>query len=262
MVARSNFARSIIARSTVATAMGLCGAVACSTTTQTTTVSGDGQGGAGGTTGASTEDTSGGTAAGGVVNAGCSAALQPDLHAACIEDLGQGVFRFHYDFTTADQALDWAPSTGTTQMVNQKALVITAAPDEIGVAIFKKKLHTSKLSFSVTLLSGKTTNWYINTIWSGYWNPDSAYAGYHDYSGRGFVINGEQINPDDVSPLSVGVMQNVVIEQTDSELKWEQGGVTITHAVAPVPVNDRILAIGAWDASAAFYNVVIEGTLN
>ncbi|HEY5958333.1 MAG TPA: hypothetical protein VIV60_17335, partial [Polyangiaceae bacterium] len=154
-------------------------------------------------------------------------------------------------------------STGASVSVAQRALVV-AIPDSsgIGVAIFKRKLHVEKVSFSVTLLSGSTTNWYVNTIWSGSWKPEAGYGSYHDYSGRGFITNGVEQPPADISPLSVGVMHKSTITQSDNQLTWDLDGKVITETVAPLPVTDRILALGAWESSAAYYNVVFEGTLN
>lgn len=256
--------------------------VSCSSTTQTNVLAT--QGGYGGLAGSSVPSTggtagtvenggttsvggaqAGSTAAGGAGNGSCAAgaALAPDLHAACIEDLGQGKLRLSYDFSDASQALDWSSSTGAAVSVNQRALVIVSPEGGgIGVAIFKKKLHVEKASFSFTLLSGNTANWYINTIWSGSWNPDSGYGGYHDYTGRGFIINGTEHSPADVSPLSVGVMHENTVEQSDSEIKWSQDGSVMTQTVSPLPVKDRIFALGAYDSSAAFYHVIFEGTLN
>jgi hypothetical protein len=130
------------------------------------------------------------------------------------------------------------------------------------VALFRRKLHVDKASFTATLLSGSTFNWYINTLWTGAWDPPAGYSGYHDKTGRGFVINGSDYSPDDVSPLSVGVSHTITVEQSNTELRWEQDGTAISADVSPLPVTDRNLALGAWDSSAAFYDVVIEGTLD
>jgi hypothetical protein len=250
------------------TALVLSSTIGCSSTTQTNVIASDGTGGTG-------EFTTGGSGNGGSANASggqagapttgngaCSPALAPDLHASCVEDLGQGVLRLSYDFAAADQLLDWSSSPGASVSVSQKALVVTSASNDIGVAILRKKLHVYKTSYQVTLLAGNTTNWYINTVWDGRWNPAAGYGGYHDYTGRGFLINGSKYTPADVSPLSVGVLEDVVIEQTDTQLSWTQVGVVMTENVAPVPVTDRNLALGAWESSAAFYNLVIEATLN
>ncbi len=238
--------------------------ISCSSTSQTNvTASQGGSAGIGGSGTAAGGSSSASTTSGGTGNTDCSAGatLAPDLHAACIEDLGQGRVRIRYDFATADQALDWAASTEATVSVNQRALTV-AAYDTIGVAIFKKKLHVDKASFTVTLLSGTTTNWYINTIWSGSWNPDAGFAGYHDNTGRGFIINGTKYAAAVTSPLSVGGLHDAAIEQSDTELKWDQDGDVMTEAVGPLPVTDRSFALGAWQASAAYYDVVFEGTLN
>jgi len=247
----------------------LSSTIGCSSTTQTNVIASDNTGGTAGTGPVSTGGSgNGGSANGGQAgattggNGTCSPALAPDLHASCVEDLGQGVLRVSYDFAAADQALDWSSSPGASVSVSQKALVVTSASNDIGVAILKKKLHVYKVSYQVTLLAGNTTNWYINTVWDGRWNPAAGYGGYHDYTGRGFLINCSKYTPADVSPLSVGVLEDVVIEQTDNQLNWTQVGVVMTENVAPVPVTDRILALGAWESSAAFYNLVIEATLN
>jgi len=244
---------------------------ACSSTSQTNVVvaqgGSDSTGGSseqpgGGTVGTVTNSAGGAGGAGGA-NCAAGATLVPELHAACIEDLGQGKVRITYDFASANQALDWSPATDATVAVNQGALVVTAPTGGgIGAAIFKKQLHVDKASFRVLLLSGSTTNWYINTLWSGSWNPDAGYGAYHDTTGRGFIINGTEYSPSDVSPLSVGVMHNNTVEQSDTQIKWTQDGTVMTETVTPLPVTNRILALGAYDSSAAFYNVVFEGTLN
>jgi hypothetical protein len=263
----------------VLTALVLGLSVNCSSTSQTNVIASQGGssglgestaengGTAAGTSSSSTSagagGQGGGAPTGGTGNADCSAGatLVPDLHAACIEDLGQGKLRIRYDFSSSDQGLDWAASTEATVSVGQNALVIDAH-NTIGVAIFKKKLHVDKASFSVTLLSGYTTNWYINTIWTGTWNPDAGYGGYHDTTGRGFIINGTKYSPDDVSPIAVGVLHDVTVTQSNTTLEWDQDGTPMTQTVGPLPVTDRSLALGAWESAAAFYNVVFEGTLN
>lgn len=224
----------------------------------------DSQGGSSSTSTGTASGGSGTTSEGGAASADCAAGklLVPDLNAACIEDLGQGKLRFTYDFATTEQGQDFAPSTGATVSVKGGALVVVPAEGDTGIAIFKKQLHVNRASFKATLMSGTTLLWYVNTIWSGYWNPDAGYAGYHDYTGRGFIANGTEYPPAEVTPISVGVLQSNTIEQTDSELTWDQDGSVIKQTVAPLPVTDRIFGLGATRSSAAFYNVVFEGTLN
>ncbi len=137
-----------------------------------------------------------------------------------------------------------------------------SASNDVGVAIFTKKLHVDKLAYQVTLLTGKTTLWYINTVWVGSWNPDAGYGGHHDNTGRCFIINGTEYNSDAVTPITVGILQTNTIEHSNSKLKWDQGDNVIAKAVGPLPVTDRILALGAWQSSAAFYNIVFECAWN
>lgn len=66
-----------------------------------------------------------GAGAGGKSPTSCNPALAPDLHANCIEDLGDSRLRITYDFDDPEQLWDFGMSANGTMEVLSGSLIVT-----------------------------------------------------------------------------------------------------------------------------------------
>jgi hypothetical protein len=203
--------------------------------------------------------------AGGISTTSPCAAVAASVHGK-VEPLADNLCRISYDFSDAQQLLDWNVAAATdTQLslVNQLMLVSypASANSSLAGVQFKLPLRVTRLAFrGATIEGGQHMNAYLAVQWTGEWSPSYGYGCIINDSNRMFTVGGTSIITTSTLRLTMNRTYDVEILMTSSQISWTMDNDTTTYqSLVLYPGKDRNLVLGGWMSTVAFDDVVIEG---
>jgi hypothetical protein len=196
-----------------------------------------------------------------------------ELHGA-VESLGDGKVRITYDFSSADQILDWdTPDNDSTSLEIVDGVLkvsYSAGGRELAITRFKKELRTDLLRYDARVIEAEDDkyhiNFYVRTLWDGSWQANQGYGGIHRDDGRLFTFKGVSDNQAWGSKIINDHRYAVVVTISDltstSEISWDVDGKIETRQGQFDTNTNRSLFLGGWRSTVLFDNIVIEGQLD
>jgi hypothetical protein len=188
------------------------------------------------------------------------------LHAASITPLGNGAFRYLYDWSDAGQLLDWRPTSGAGIVRDVGAnptVTVSGGTTQVRAMIWKQPIAVSRLEARART-AGDHFNPYSNLDagWNGgSWCPDPALGAINRTSGAMWVVNGVSY------PLaSAGILANTdydfifTASPTTMTFSCSSDGVTYSRDGSYAPATTGRVALGAYGSGTTWGSVAIEGT--
>ena len=173
-----------------------------------------------------------------------------------------GKIRFHYDFSTPEQLKDWqGHDKAEVEIKDGKLWVKNGTP---AVAKFKTELRVERLVVRSACVKNKWSphiNVYLNNRWNGDWEGEW---------GAGFILRGDYAlycfdGRSTENVFDLGCKEGLTYEQ---EFKIAPGGALswtidkkkrFTKNEAKLAGRSGHLCLGAYEATATFDDIVIEG---
>lgn len=195
--------------------------------------------------------------------------LPSDLHGV-VEALENGKVRISYDFSSADQLLDWdTPEIDSThlEIVDGKLKVsYVGTSGDFGIARFKKELRTDLLQYDAEVINTNDIyyhiNFYVRTLWDNSWKADQGYGGIHRGDGRLFAFKGVSDTPSWGQAIVPNHQYEVVVKISTNKISWDIDGDIETRQGQFDTNTNRSLLLGGWRSTVLFDNIVIEGEMN
>jgi hypothetical protein len=195
-----------------------------------------------------------------------TSAVSGGLHAASVTPLGNGAFRYLYDWSDADQLLDWRPTTGAGIVRDAGAnptLTVAGGTTQVRAMIWKQPIAVSRLEARART-AGDHINLYSNLDagWNGgAWCPDPALGAINRTSGAMWVVSGNSY------PLaSAGILANTdydfifTASPTSMTFSCSSDGATYSRDGSYAPATTGRVALGAYGSGTTWGSVAIEGT--
>jgi hypothetical protein len=195
--------------------------------------------------------------------------LTSDLHGV-VEALENGRVRISYDFSSADQLLDWdTPDVDSTSLGIINGMLKVSYSGEGGsfaITRFKKELRTDLLRYEAKVIDTINDNYHINfyvrTLWDGSWQANGGYGGIHRKDGRLFSFKGVYDNPSWGNTIASHHRYKVVVKISESIISWDVDGDIVARQGQFDTNTNRSLLLGGWQSTVLFDNIVIEGELD
>jgi hypothetical protein len=240
-------------------------------------------GGAGPGSGGASSGGTGGSASGGDSGSGGGSgggSLVPadeyGLHGVA-EDLGSGLLRFSYDFSSEEQLLDFPAAAACPPNARELisgALIVDSTPsgEVTGLKLveFVRALRVTRLSFRARIEQGSHINAYVDLVNSGAWAPSTGLGIIHRSDGVITTQGGSVSEPLAFSPTAItGQPELLVWSKYTLELGGGSGTATLSvgetsasFATGTYFPTSRALGLGSWESVVAFDDLVIEGELD
>jgi Leucine-rich repeat (LRR) protein len=188
------------------------------------------------------------------------------LHAASVTPLGNGAFRYLYDWSDPDQLLDWRPTTGASLSLAPGAsptVTVAAGTSDVRAMIWKQPIAATRLEARART-AGDHINLYSNLDagWNGgSWCPDPALGAINRTSGAMWVVNGASY-----AYAAAGILANIdydfifTASPTSMTRSCSSDGVTYSRDGSYAPATTGRVALGAYGSGTTWGSVAIEGT--
>jgi hypothetical protein len=186
------------------------------------------------------------------------------LHAASTTDLGGGQFRYVYDWSSADQLLDWTPSMGAGLSLvagSPPAARVLCGANEVGAMIWNRPIAAARVlaSATATAASGHI-NIYTNLAagWNGApWCPNPAIGLVLRTSGAIWVVDGASY-ASSLGAISANVPYSINLAVGPGAIDGSLGAASDTRPGSYAPSDSGRVALGAYRGSAAQSDVLID----
>lgn len=195
------------------------------------------------------------------------------LHAASVEWLDATHVRVTYDWTTADQLLDWTPTANVTLTRGTSTVAISGGNGGVcgmkwihPIAASKIKAHalpeTETHSIAIyTNLSTTTwsgSDWNTSPLLGTWWYTSSGYA---PNGGVWFIQNGSDYIESRTSLSDNWYDFEFNISNTLLQSSSTFDNYVYSRSGSYVPVTTGVVALGAYEGASSWGTVVIEGEI-
>ncbi len=197
-----------------------------------------------------------------------TAASAPGSHAASAEDLGGGVVRYTYDWSTQDQLLDWLPTSGATisrSSGTPPLAVISGGTTDVRGMRWNRPIAVSRITASASTSNAaqRHVNIYANLDdeWNGSpWNANPSIGTISAGSSTFWMLDG--IGETFACPtLAADVFYDFefTVSSTEISRTCSVNGTRYARTGTYAQAADGRIALGAYAGTTSWGTVVIEG---
>jgi len=197
-----------------------------------------------------------------------TASTAPGSHAAAVEDLGDGVVRYTYDWTTQDQLLDWLPTSGATiarSSGTPPLAVISGGTTDVRGMRWNQPIAASRIAAraSTSDAAQRHVNIYtdLGDEWNGSpWNANPAIGAISAGSSTFWMLNGTG-ETFACPTLAADVFYDFEFTVSPAEIArtCSVDGVRYARTGTYARAADGRVALGAYNGTTSWGTGVIEG---
>ena len=187
------------------------------------------------------------------------------LHAASVVWLDETHVRITYDWTDADQLLDWTANGGGTLAISDGRATVTFCSANIDGMSWNQTIALSRIEANVRTTADASAhiNVYANLdapIGATY-NPDPGYGALSNTSGATLTRDGGTPESEATRVTAPNTVYDVAFEVAAAYSRWsiDDGATWFQHAWTCPVTTDGILSLGGYDGCPYWGTLVIEG---
>ena len=188
------------------------------------------------------------------------------LHAASVEWIDGTHVRITYDWTDADQLLDWSANGGGTLGISGGRATVTGSTANIQAMTWSLGIALTRFEANVRSPNNggsSHVNVYceLDAAIGATYNPNPGIGGLSNSGGAHLTNGGGTVYDDAARTIAADTVYDVAFEVAESYSRWsiDDGATWFTHNWTCEVTTDGILSLGGYDGCPSWGTLVIEG---